>query len=670
MFAARLQTPLLLTLLLAALLLTLSSLGSAALPGWFGSEARLLAFFNTEQAHSHYFQNADSLLDFLLNADALYLPALYQDLMLHGGSLSQWSLPPAPYFFPDMALYFSLNALSGNTLSSVFLYGGVQLLLLAVTFACSYRPLLPAAQQAWHWATLSLLLILLALSSGYVPELISLVLSGYHGGAAVAAMGLLALILHWLKQPGSKVIPLLILLLLTLSTASDLLIVPQLTAPLLAALVLLTLLRQQSWLALVKQSAILLVATLLGQLLGKALTPTETLHSYVQIDLALLQLHGERLLTLGQLMASESPLYLLALLLTPLLAIAGACQGWKQQKAALLMASLFVLLSLASALLLALLFGKTAPRYLIPALLMPFWLLPIALARLTSPAQAPRLALGSMMVSGGMIVSVHGVAAPTLPTQYYPDDIACLDRYADRQQLKAGLADYWQEKRINLFSQQSLQMLQVTPELRLRNWINSRRHYGRDDVQFILDDGGQSSAYRLQPAATLQASGQTECGRWTISRYPAHQLSHWLQQDPAVLASLLQQPGQQVQIPAARLPSAIADSARGTSRISIQQRGHLSFGPYIPLTSGNYRFDFELDSLGSQADVQLSWDLVTPQGKTLAAGDWALPADTEQHKGTEFALPSDSAGQPLEIRLFHHGQGQVRSHKLVIQRLN
>ena len=48
----------------------------------------------------------------LLNSDTLFLPTLLSDILVNGGSLSDWSLPPAPYFFPDL-LVFLISYLLG-----------------------------------------------------------------------------------------------------------------------------------------------------------------------------------------------------------------------------------------------------------------------------------------------------------------------------------------------------------------------------------------------------------------------------------------------------------------------------------------------------------------------------------------------------------------------------
>ena len=42
----------------------------------------------------------------LIHSDALYLPVLFDDLLRHGGRFADWFLTPAPYFFPDMPMYW------------------------------------------------------------------------------------------------------------------------------------------------------------------------------------------------------------------------------------------------------------------------------------------------------------------------------------------------------------------------------------------------------------------------------------------------------------------------------------------------------------------------------------------------------------------------------------
>src|SRR5512135_2773264 len=63
------------------------------------------------------------------DSDLYYLPALYADLVSWGGRLSEWKLPPAPYFFPDMALYFPVQAVLRNYPLAFVVAGALQAVL-------------------------------------------------------------------------------------------------------------------------------------------------------------------------------------------------------------------------------------------------------------------------------------------------------------------------------------------------------------------------------------------------------------------------------------------------------------------------------------------------------------------------------------------------------------
>ena len=49
-----------------------------------------------------------------INSDILTLPALFKNLVLEGGKYSDWYLSAAPYFFPDILLFFILSFIFSN----------------------------------------------------------------------------------------------------------------------------------------------------------------------------------------------------------------------------------------------------------------------------------------------------------------------------------------------------------------------------------------------------------------------------------------------------------------------------------------------------------------------------------------------------------------------------
>ncbi|MBN1183044.1 MAG: hypothetical protein JXB49_12195 [Bacteroidales bacterium] len=72
---------------------------------------------------SSYIQN-------MFSADVMYLPAMYKDIFYDGYKLTDWNFPGAPFFFPDMGLYFLLNFIFRSFSVTLFVYAIVQFLIL------------------------------------------------------------------------------------------------------------------------------------------------------------------------------------------------------------------------------------------------------------------------------------------------------------------------------------------------------------------------------------------------------------------------------------------------------------------------------------------------------------------------------------------------------------
>src|SRR4051812_9496453 len=57
--------------------------------------------------------------DYLLNADALYIPTLISDFRKDINNLFGWRFPPASHFFPDFVLFLPMVALSADPLTQI-----------------------------------------------------------------------------------------------------------------------------------------------------------------------------------------------------------------------------------------------------------------------------------------------------------------------------------------------------------------------------------------------------------------------------------------------------------------------------------------------------------------------------------------------------------------------
>lgn len=94
-------------------------------------------------------------------SDTLYLPSIFKDLFVDGTGLGTWNLNGAPNFFPDMILYFIINAFTDNFIIALFVFSLVQytyLLLFSYLFIRSFFPKMPL-----YIVSVGLLLMLLFL---------------------------------------------------------------------------------------------------------------------------------------------------------------------------------------------------------------------------------------------------------------------------------------------------------------------------------------------------------------------------------------------------------------------------------------------------------------------------------------------------------------------------
>jgi len=79
----------------------------------------------------------------LFSSDALYLPSLYRDFFQDGYTLNGWTLNQASNFFPDMLLFFLLNAISGDFIIATFCYTVIQYFAIIYIFYLIFKQVKP-----------------------------------------------------------------------------------------------------------------------------------------------------------------------------------------------------------------------------------------------------------------------------------------------------------------------------------------------------------------------------------------------------------------------------------------------------------------------------------------------------------------------------------------------
>jgi len=430
-------------------------------------------------------------LRLFVNSDALYMPALYQDLFVHRTGVSVWHLNGAPNFFPEMLLFFPLMALLKSTTLTIMVYGVLQMLLILYLmdrllrqFDGNIHPL------ARYLVNLFYLLIPLSavLNEGHlIPS--QLLLAGYHAGYLINSLMAAILSLTYLKNGDWRTL-LLLGLLTVVAVISDKLFIMGFVAPvvlysllnlfregknqrhwaLIALGGLCTLLALFSYRMLNFTAAIDMIST--GTKMFQFEKIPEAMGNFLHhMRSVLIEYPLQRILVLVTLLfVLAAPVYLLLYLRKYL----GRRLDPARENAygLVLYLFLFVVLILFTPILNGYYIGRSLIRYnyaglvmgaagfvcLAAAFLSPFSLPPrfkIKYVRAIATAMLLLLLLGVGMKH-------HALAGLRNYLDYYPEDVRILDELKGEHGLKYGLAGYWQAKYSTLFSRNQLRLYSVS----------------------------------------------------------------------------------------------------------------------------------------------------------------------------------------------------------------
>lgn len=639
----------------------------------------VLLFIGLTSLLSHFFAGA-KFATALMNADALYLPALVNDLFSQKGMLSNWYLTPAPYFFPDFFLYALIQLFAKQAETQIAAFAALQVLLSALSVYFIYRSLVER-NAGWSAALAALLLVCLAMTIGSTSTLSKdgnaygfIFLSAFHYGAFFGQLAFFAILLVYAdKAAGRKWSGLALLGLVSfLSALSDSIYVMQLTIPFVGVFLWSRLL----WLDRPSFSmATLVVSAASGVLGAKAYDffidkPTKY---PVDVDLTKFKEQVDIAKHFFTDLYAQTPI--IAVFLATFYALAFAALFYwpeKYRKSALSGRVRFVLafsfVSAAATFLVTLFVTSlsSGPRYFIPFF---FW--PVLLAVLALGVALPKKAL-------------YGACALLLVfacLQLGKDDSA----YQDRRQeivdaqcvvskirelgLTNGVAAYWDAKPIQVFSRGAINIGQYTGGLDEHRWITSERFY-RKTYDFAVITENQGDVYKISRSRLVRENGppqaEFKCGNKTLLSYGPGKLV--AKKEP------LRSVGDTYTWPACELQTRIgrATPACEMEKQDIAAAGHLTYGPYDRLPAGRYAFEIAYASAAAKTSTVGEWDIVLAlpdSARILGKGELSgTGAQAERIKG-EFTVGPEEGMEKFEVRTLARPQLDLKIIEVRIDRL-
>ncbi len=153
-------------------------------------------------------------------SDALYLPALMQDLISDGGRYSDWNLTPSPYFFPDWPMFALSHVVTGgNVYFSVLVFALLQFTLTYLLLRAIYAELFPDSRAIVFAIASTALLVSLTVDS--VPIVQDARVSAHHFGELMIILLALCLAMRILSSPRSWPITAVLCIVAFLTGLSD-----------------------------------------------------------------------------------------------------------------------------------------------------------------------------------------------------------------------------------------------------------------------------------------------------------------------------------------------------------------------------------------------------------------------------------------------------------------
>jgi hypothetical protein len=474
-------------------------------------------------------------------SDSLFLPALYKDLFLRGGSLNDWYLPPPPYFFPDWLLYFAANALTRNLYFAIAAFFVAQGLLTFLALAWLNRLFMDRGTAFLFAGTSLLSLCYLCMRSetwGMSPFK-CLALSVTHFGAFLMGLVVFRLAAMAILWPGTQVRKAylsLVLVLSSLASLSDAIFVVQFCVPLLIASLYLWAKCVVAWRKALSVAACTAAGTACGLALyrhvGRSFVwyPMEVTEvralsrNALDIEKILLNLWHTHPTWLALCALVWATLFCMWAFVDKLMEFRRPLSGSAKFLTAFCLASGGMVL--ASCLMSS---QAVAVRYFIPIFFFPVFLAPYV----TFAIRRRALRTTAILVCTGGIcaVAINFLASNPQPLafhgDYYPEEIKCMDAAFEKYGVDNGVASYWDARRTALLAKTEVNIAQVSDKLEDYTWLTSKRTF-RDSYDFAIIDVTARPFYRLDEARIRAINGEPTdtvlCGEKRILVYPRSSL--------------------------------------------------------------------------------------------------------------------------------------------------
>lgn len=444
------------------------------------------------------------------DSDTLYLHQLFIDIFILKHNLLTWHLTPAPYFFPDMLVFFIIEIFVHHKVFLAIIFYAIFQYLMLMFLAQKFASVAFQGGRVTGLIYSILLLVLLFLVFPEIMPYYLAIMSVYHFGGFVNGLLLILFSINLIKNPKSIVNIIMLGVISALGVASDMLFLMQFFVPAILAWVVFFNYEDKGFKLVNKYILTLTIGVMVGVLIKHVITfnvLAEVMHisplTYIKNFMLIIKIHQKNLSHHFIVESLSLTFYVVTL-------FQATSSIRKQNKNIIDYLRLIIVISSLCTIFGLAMFNVIPQWYMINIVFFPivFCWLPfasISYHQYFFVAQYVLLAVIIMIATYVSITSKH-----TWRYEYYPAVVQCVDLWINHynlthdEKIKYGLASYWYARVISSLSKNDLQISPVTRLLHEVDWISNPGSFKRAyDFVVITYPSEVFSSYRTSEEFTI-----------------------------------------------------------------------------------------------------------------------------------------------------------------------
>ncbi len=425
------------------------------------------------------------------NSDTLYLPSIYRDLFIDNNTLNGWNLNGAPNFFPDMLMFFIMRSFFDHFIPAAFIFSLIQIIILLGLLSVFYKKMLPTLGYEHLNVGILLMtffLLVTIVSKDFVYTFYIFSIS-YHTGAFLMALLSYIFLVDYIKKENLSSL-IILSVVSVISVANDRLFLVMFSLPVFSLVVLLF-----KKTPILKKIYLILIVNAVSIILGILLFDYIKNHTGIEIiSLSWKVFKFENIIPSFQVFLEQhlnyiknmdfrgiiNILFLISIVFHLVFLIKNLKAFFKDKQ--YIKYELIYLLIFLSATLSVLFMPVINGSYVSWAILryniFSFYLAVFSFSYIFMKLdiyfglkKGITWAFTSFLLIYIGIVTITEIKNNNIREglsdfmNYYPEEVACLDSLARKNDLQSGVATYWKAKRYTMFSRENLRIFTVFENL-------------------------------------------------------------------------------------------------------------------------------------------------------------------------------------------------------------